>query len=328
MTSRFSSLLLGASADVRSSDDVIAFEKDPKVGSSRRAPHSLPLHACPDHTFFFLIRLHWNVRCHRVPEGCSSASPLVVATPVLFCFGFGRSARNCLSRFEWADRPLETIVFSFPLLKVFMPAYADALEYAEHHPEVGCRLSAVSLDTEAANPPYLTANKTRGTPAVGYSHRMLSGDCPKEVCPWNNGLRVAELEIGVPFSRAAEAIAAVHELIASGGPENSTTLCFPLQGIFFRVERGDSSLLGMGAGNRPSLVVGFTTWRPDKGQPRAHDAAYAAVATLLMGERFLGRPHWCVCVCVCVSLCVCVCLCVCVSVSLSVSLSLSLSRLF
>ena len=48
----------------------------------------------------------------------------------------------------------------------------------------------------------------------------------------------------------------------------------------------------LGAGNQPTLVIGFTTWRPDKGQPRAHEAAYAAVATLLMGERFNGRPHW------------------------------------
>ena len=56
--------------------------------------------------------------------------------------------------------------------------------------------------------------------------------------------------------------------------------------VFFRVERGDRSLLGMGAGGRDSLVVGFTTWRPDNGAPRGHEAV--SVWRLLSG--LIDRP--------------------------------------
>ena len=151
-------------------------------------------------------------------------------------------------------------------------------------------LTTVSLDTEIAAPPYHEAGSTvHKTPAVGFADRMLSGDCPDAACPWHNGLRVQELEIGVPFAQAAAAIDAVLGYLKASTDGH---LCFPLQGIFFRVERGDGSLLGMGAGGSDSLVIGFTTWRPDNGAPRSHEPAYAAIARILMAAPLNGRPHW------------------------------------
>ena len=59
--------------------------------------------------------------------------------------------------------------------------------------------------------------------------------------------------------------------------------------VFFRVERGDGSLLGMGAGGRDSLVVGFTTWRPDNGAPRGHEA----VSVWLLPSGWVDGPPSC-----------------------------------
>ena len=52
-------------------------------------------------------------------------------------------------------------------------------------------------------------------------------------CPWHNGLRVQELEIGVPFAQAAAAIDAVLGYLKASTDEY---LCFPLQGSKWSVE--------------------------------------------------------------------------------------------
>lgn len=175
-----------------------------------------------------------------------------------------------------------------PFPKLFMPLYSEINQFSVTHPNCSCKLESASLLTEEVAPPYIEGNRSGLNPAVGYSHRMMSGNCPKDVCPWHNGLRVQEMEIGVPFARAQEAITAMLNFFSI---KRKTIICLPLQGVFFRVERGDSSFLGMGGGQRDSLVIGLTTWRPDLQQPRYHEQSYREIVNILM-DNFEGRPHW------------------------------------
>jgi len=85
---------------------------------------------------------------------------------------------------------------------VFMPAYADLLQWGERHPQTGCLLTSVSLDTEIAAPPYHEAGSAvHKTPAVGFADQMLSGDCPDAAVGFTSKRTVATTSHAPPMAK-------------------------------------------------------------------------------------------------------------------------------
>jgi hypothetical protein len=173
-----------------------------------------------------------------------------------------------------------------PFAKIFVPFFSALNQFAVEHPECSCDLEHLSMNTEKDSPPWVEGGHSVN-PAVGFSHLILSGVCAPGQCAWDNGLRVEEMEIAVPFRRAQEAL----DFLVTFFNTTGAKLCFPLQGIWFRGAKGDDGLLSMGAQGEDSLVIGLTSWRPNLGQPRYHEQAYAVLANKLI-ETFQGRPHW------------------------------------
>ena len=166
-----------------------------------------------------------------------------------------------------------------------MPIFSDMNQYAVDHPQCACELEVVSMLIEEQSPPYVDGNNSHSADAVGFVHEMLASECETDQCPWENGLRVEETEIAVPFARGQEALQWLSEHLLRSG------ICFPLQGVWLRGAKGDNSLLGMGAGNTDMLVIGLTTWRPSGDKPRYNESALEEISHVLM-TRFHGRPHW------------------------------------
>ncbi len=125
--------------------------------------------------------------------------------------------------------------------------------------------------------------------AVGYSSEYLTGICVPDnsYCPWNNGLRIFDMEIAVPVNVSLQAIKRVVDFVSQ--PEN--LICGCTDGLYWRpMRKSDTTLIGY---NYDSDILMFilSSFRPFWGLNRYHEHTYREIERILL-EDFGGRPHW------------------------------------
>src|SRR5690606_12600268 len=79
----------------------------------------------------------------------------------------------------------------------FVRVLAGLMEASLQEPQIACELEAVAASTEELESPFRAKNGTRLVDAVGWSHMMLAADVDESNAPWNCGLRLFEMEIGI-----------------------------------------------------------------------------------------------------------------------------------
>ena len=91
--------------------------------------------------------------------------------------------------------------------------------------ELGCFLERAAFAEQVLSPPFSDGSGKPSANVTGLSHDMMSAGCTPKTCPWLLGLRIHDLEYGIPIELASTAVQSIANFIRTP----NVSLCFPLQ---------------------------------------------------------------------------------------------------